>query len=47
MCIKSFQLPLCLTDLLKFEKNSAEYGFRKVKNGCIGGQVCKETVKPP
>jgi len=32
MSSESFQLPLCLTELLKFEKIVKEYGFRKVKD---------------
>jgi len=28
------------------KKNSAEYGFCKVKDGCISGRVCKYN-KPP
>ena len=42
MCISIFELPLRLTELLKFEKHSAECGFHKVKDGCIGRWVCKK-----
>jgi len=41
-CIKSFQLTLCLTELLNLKKNSAERGDRKVKNGSISGWVYKK-----